>query len=472
MDCSADETKASDDIFADSSAETIVENVDFSLILKKANILNNSDNNVLVTEKSDFVINAERCCGTAASISNCTVKLYCPFCCSAFTSQNILKGHMKDKHLDYLKNMSVNGIDTVMLYCCRYCHARYNTLDLLVNHTAVTHQDNVIVGLLLQDTDKRVSCAFCPYRTLIGNKQGILAHMVEYHFSEFKTFIKEKSKHMHLSPERTSHSSISVLYNLLLDIQKQFPTVSSVEKTLKSTLRVTSPSLTENQKEKRNVRFQLNEPSTRRQLNFNIEDKRDFERTIKENIISCSTNMRPFTRYPPSSTEIQPKSKWKSVFSFKNKQKRDKKVSKLVTSTPVTQTDIRRKQMSRKPKDRRIKQSASVIHGPVCDKSVDSMARVLKKEEIGSDVRGSECNNWTPPEEPYQQYKCALCLQAFVNNVDLVTHAHHHHTGPLKILQPLFKCGQCEAKFYKNSFLLKHCRLHHTPRCLKNKLPS
>ncbi|KAJ9575846.1 hypothetical protein L9F63_007304 [Diploptera punctata] len=507
---SAYETVGSDDVFANSSAETVVENVDFSLILKQGKELvhlestddiNVQQNNIhrdssICVEKLETVPENDKSSISnhiVSKVLNFPLKLYCPFCCSSYTSKTMFKGHMRDKHLNYLDILTVDNIDSYIPYACHYCHAQYNTIDILIKHITQTHQDIVIAELLLQEKlpHTNILCIFCPDEKLVESKQDLLAHIEKYHFMKLKTFLKVNSKHnVNITPESKNNSSVSVLNNLLLEMSindiEETVVTNVGDRVLKSSLRTASPSSGKDKKQIRNVRFQLDVPTTKRKLNFDVHDGRDFISVSKENIISCSTNIRPLAKHPPKTTKAQTQAKWKSVFSFKRKHvPKSNMISKLVTSTPTTlkisQND-RTHEISRKPKP--LKQTMKI---PISHKTNNIMfgsnnkkngpIRNLKKEDISSPlspllnyVKVKQSVTWTPPEESFQQYKCAICLQAFINNADLISHVHQRHTGPLKILQPLFKCGQCEAKFYKNSFLLRHCKFHHTPRCLKNKL--
>jgi hypothetical protein len=236
----------------------------------------------------------------------------------------------------------------------------------------------------------------------------------------------------------------------------------------------------------------------RRKLRFDLPEINRFKKSSKENIISCSTNLKLVTKHIPKPSILKPVSTWKSVFSFKGKKiKRCKSISKLVTSTPNAldfQTDIRRtdydKRISvikhgQKAKD---KDTASINEDKCISRKYsvadthDATPQMLNKDvknvisrtphpallEMGKDTFCS-C---TPPVETLKQFECAICFDGFVKNIDLLTHTRQQHAGLLKLLQPSYKCGQCEAKFYKNSYLVKHCRFHHTPRCLTNQLSS
>jgi len=236
----------------------------------------------------------------------------------------------------------------------------------------------------------------------------------------------------------------------------------------------------------------------RRKLKFDLPEIHDLKKSNKENIISCSTNMKLVTKCIPKPSQIKQISTWKSVFSFKKKQTyRNKSILKLVTSAPNTmnyaQTDIRNTEydkhisVTNKMGEAKAKVTTSMkeekyiakkysvadtgdaLH--MSNKDVKAVSSKTHHPTILEMKKDSFCS-WAPPVDTLKQFECAICLDGFDNNINLLTHIRKQHTGPLKLLQPSYKCGQCEAKFYENSYLIRHCRFHHTPRCLKNELPT
>ncbi|PSN54574.1 hypothetical protein C0J52_07104 [Blattella germanica] len=519
MDASQCNASGTDDVFANSSTETVVENIDFSLVLKQGGVLTNLNGTCRAPEVSNMLIagnelhvkNVEELPvdevnkENSSLIANCLIsracnfllKLYCPFCCSHYTSQTMLKGHLKDNHSNHLEIISSSKSDpqTYFPHMCHFCHACFHTTDILVKHVLQNHQDHIIALFEKKIPNEHIMCGFCPYEILTENKQQLIIHIEENHLKEFSEVVVQKSKEELKLPLNTKDNiSMSTLNNLLMQMSTNDTSQQDgiPNKNLqKSSLRVINSSNKTGAKNKtvKMVRFQLSEPTTRRRLSFKLQD-RDLVVPNKENIISCSSGMRKMTKYVQRPIKVQKQSKWKTVFSFGNKRvTSDKQISKLVTSTPDAlktlhigakkKIDLHKKRENENKDNavyRNLQSNLERTEHKTCNKPdiLGGMevtdGQVPSTPKIG--VQIDPTTTWTPPEESFRQYKCAICLLAFVNNIDLISHARQRHSGPLKLLQPPFKCGQCEAKFYKNSFLLRHCKYHHTPRCLKNKLPA
>jgi len=550
MNSISDDSRAADDVFANSSAETVLENISFSFFVERNNVLlgsnltKNSDENEIchvttvksadlyeadpgnvteaiqrqnylieevITADTSFVVNR-----VAMKVCSFPLKLYCPFCCSNFITESQLKVHIRNEHMSQLGSILVDNKAT-LLHSCQLCHAAFYTDDLVTKHVAQYHQDYVITTFQEEQPNKYIVCGFCPYMTLIKRKQHLLAHVEEKHFEEFKRFINQKFSQIAQCEKLQytldmKNSNLPNLNTLLMQMSIKENKDNKKGRTDQSESSSTSQFINQNENQfpygdgkffdKRKVRKIKNvgpgsDIPVRRKLWFDVPDVTEFRDCSKENIISCSTNVKPVSKCKPKSSKIKPISTWRSAFSFRRKKmSRSKPVSKFSTSTPNTfdlETHIRKTQhdkhnlVTKKQDESNVKLISSIkedkysckqysVTGIDDSPEMDNrdMKTVISEESypIVLEMGGDSFHTRTPCVKSLKQFECAICLSGFVNNIDLLTHTRLQHTGPLKLLQPSFKCGQCAAKFYKNSYLVKHCRFHHTPRCLANELPA
>lgn len=551
MNSISDDSRAADDVFANSSAETVMENINFSffvesdIVLVGSNLTKNSAENKfchvtsvqsadlhdadpgsvteaiqskihsikeVITADTSFVANH-----VAMEVCSFPLKLYCPFCCSNFISESQLKVHIRNEHVSLLGGILVDNKAT-LLHSCQLCYATFYTDDLVTKHVAQYHQDYVITTFQEEQPNKYIKCGFCPYMALIKHKQHLLTHVEEKHFKEFKLFIDQKFSQI-TQCEKLKYTldrknlNIQKLNTILMQMSikenKDNKKGSSIDQSESSS---TSQFINQNENQlphedgkcfiKRESREIKNAgPSSdlpvRRKLWFDVPDVPEFNDFNKENIISCSTNMKPVPNYRPKSSKVKSVSTWRSVFSFRRKKmNRSKPVSKFSTSTPNTfdlETHIRKTQhdkhnlVTKKQDESKVKlistineekytcKRYSVTNIYDAPKMHNSDIKTVTSEEfypVALEMRGDSFCTRTSSVKSLKQFECAICRNGFVNNIDLLTHTRQLHTGLLKLLQPPFKCGQCAAKFYKISYLVKHCRVHHTPRCLANQLPA
>jgi hypothetical protein len=448
-----------------------------------------------------------------AKVCGFPLKLYCPFCCSNNSSESWLKEHIRNEHENLLELISVEESFN-SLHSCHFCYARFYTDDLVIKHIAKHHEDNFITLFQERKPNQYIVCGFCPYKVLNKYKPHLVAHVEKNHFTEFKIYIGKKcsqiAQYEKLQYSLMKESGVPNLNALFMSMSIKENIVSKEASLDQSECNSSFKFINQNIDQLLDVDGNVidkfgeikntgtgSEFPIRRKLRFDLPEINKFKKSSKENIISCSTNMKLMTKHIPKPSKVKPIPAWKSVFSFKRKQtKRHTSVSKLVTSTPSAldfQTGIRRTEYDKcisvmkhrhvakdKPtasinEDRRIFKKYSV------DDTRDDTSEVVNKDvknvisralhpaslEMGKDT----FHSCTPPTEMLKQFECAICFDSFAKNIDLLTHVRQQHIGPFKLLQPSYKCGQCEAKFYKNSYLVKHCRFHHTPRCLTNKLP-
>lgn len=550
MNSISDDSRAADDVFANSSAETVLENLSFSFFVERdsvlmgSNLTKKSDENEfchvttvksadlyeadpgnvtdavqnknylieeVITADTTFVANL-----VAMKVCSFPLKLYCPFCCSNFISESQLKVHIRNEHVSQLGSLLVHNRAT-LLHSCQLCHATFYTDDLVTKHVAQYHQDYVITTFQEEQPNKYVICGFCPYMALIKHKQHLLAHVEEKHFKEFKHFIHQKFSQIAQCEKLQytldmKNSDVPNLNTLLMQMSIKENKDNIKGRIDQSESSSTSQFINQNENQlpyedgkifdKRKVREIKNvgpgsDLPVRRKLWFDVPDVPEFRDYSKENIISCSTNMKPVPKCIPKSSKIKPISTWRSVFSFRRKKmNRSKPVSKFSTSTPNIfdlETHIRKTQhdkhnfVTKKQDESKVKLTSSIkVEKYTCKQysvtDMDDSSKMHNRDNktavseesypVVLEMRGDSFCTKTLSVKSLKQFECAICLNGFVNNIDLLTHIRLQHTGPLKLLQPSFKCGLCAAKFYKNSYLLKHCRFHHTPRCLANELPA
>jgi hypothetical protein len=540
----SNDSRGTDDLFANSSEETVIENIDFSLILQRENVLISSNFTKNLHENKQYEVPVDLHEATVmeavqgensitkeiiaadksfvpnhlvTNICNFPLKLYCPFCCSDCMSENKLKGHIQNEHESHLERISVdNNINS--LYSCQFCHPRFYTDELVLKHILQHHQDKVITMFQEGEANKYM-CVFCPYMVLTEQKQCLLAHVEETHFTEFIIFIEKKFTQIKQCEKlQYTHdiksSSISNLNTLFMQMSTKENKDTREASIYHSECSSSSPFINQNENqlsEKDGIFFDKRRVSgiknvrtgseipIRRKLGFDLPKTREINKSNKENIISCSTNMKLVTKYITKPSRIKSVSTWKSVFSLKKEINRNKSISKFITSTPNIlndlQIDIRKTKhvkntsVTKKREEAKASKLVTAIKEDISKKysvgDTDDDNDALQM--YGTDVKAviskpphpttwkmkkdSFCR-WIPPAETLKQFECAICLDTFVNKVDLLNHTRRRHTGPLKLLQPSYKCCLCEAKFYKNSYLVRHCRFHHTPRCLKNVLPT
>jgi hypothetical protein len=127
-------------------------------------------------------------------------------------SESRLVGHLINEHASHLERVSADNINS--LYSCQFCHARFYTDDLVIKHILQHHKEKVITKFQEEGKNKHIVCVFCPYVVLTEQKQCLLAHVEETHFTEFRIFIKQKFTQKLQYIHDTKNSSISNLSTL------------------------------------------------------------------------------------------------------------------------------------------------------------------------------------------------------------------------------------------------------------------
>jgi hypothetical protein len=310
----------------------------------------NSITREMVVADKSFIANH-----IVTNVCSFPLRLYCPFCCSDCMSESKLKGHLRNEHASYLEMISADN-NTNSLHSCQFCPARFYTDDLVMKHILKHHQDKVIIMFQEGEENKYITCGFCPYMVIVENKQRLLAHVQETHFSEFRTFIKQKFTQISqceklqytLDMKNSSTPNLNILFMQMSTKENKDTKTASVEQSeCSSSFQFVNQNQSQLSDEdgnflhNRKISGIKSEIPVRKKLRFDLPKDQEFKKFNEENIISCSKDMKLVTKYIPNPFKIKSVSTWKSLFSSKRKKTyRNKSISKLVTSTPKTLNDL------------------------------------------------------------------------------------------------------------------------------------
>lgn len=480
------EMERSDDLFANSSNETVIDNIDFSAVLQEADeflklnqCLGNQHgvfpisphkqprNTSIVKEtKSNHksktnvpeTLNLSHAVELIVTDVCDTIKqLYCPFCPLYFAFESSLTDHLKACHSKEL-GVLVLGDTAILLHPCPLCNAKFYMKLLLPKHILHSHQQAVILMLQENQSDHLISCKFCSFKVLTRHSKLLLNHMEKKHCVEFEHFVRNKfSNESNLSRGKCDKSSNNMLHICSLKMLTQLSNEQCVgndmitndaklplKPILKSNTKVHTNFLDSNGGERSS--------GVRRKLRFSDSDPELIE---KVEINHCKDKKKMKIRFS-----------WKSLFK-RRKSKQFGKGIKVITSTPFSNSNHNKKQNSDIWWDEINSCSpAKKARISTIRNNSDELA-VVNSNESAFQLKTLSMNQ---SELTYiKQFKCAVCLAAYNNNSELLKHVKKEHKGLFNILKPQYRCGECEAKFFKNSFLVRHCKFHHTPLCLKKK---
>ncbi|XP_033607704.1 uncharacterized protein LOC111865412 isoform X1 [Cryptotermes secundus] len=485
---------------ANTSTETVMENIDFSFVLEEVNVptssnlTENKHTDISIVKNTDLheadpgtmmeaaggenSIRKEIIATDTSTVANHVVakvcsfplKLYCPFCCSNNSSASWLKGHIRNEHATHLERISTeNNINS--LHSCYFCHARFYTDDLVILHIGQHHQDNVIAMFQESEPNKYIVCGFCPYKVLNKYKLHLLAHVEENHFTEFKIYMGQKCSktakckklqytldmkdsripNLHALFMKMSIKGNKVGKDYSLD-QSEYNSSSKFINQNTDQLLDADGNFIDKLVEIKNIGTGRELP-IRRKLRFDLPETNRFKKSSKENI-SCSTNTKVVTKHTPKPSKIKPVSAWKSFFSFKRKQiKSRKSISKLVTSTPDAvhfQTGIRR---------------------PEYDKDISVIKlRHIAKDKPTASINEDRCISKKYSEADTQDDTSEVLNKDLKNVISKTL-----HPAALEIeddtfcscasyveMLKQFQCAMCFDGFVKNIDLLTHARQQHT----------
>lgn len=463
-----DAFNTSADLFANSSSETVMESVDFSLILRephkqfeKLKGENSSSflNPAAATDVADLIV-SEACD---------TLRLFCPFCLLDFKFDFLLKSHIESCHSDLLKTITCSNKNSALLHSCPYCNAKFYLQDLLPNHVARKHHEAVIHLCDKADTPKHIQCRFCSHRVLREHYRVFLIHIEKKHFRQFDEIIRSKCLMTSISNENFSNLNFSGTNQMASpQLSEQFSKLMANINAEGSPGRIENPlsklafkpnhdsplkSILKNSPAK----LPLNEisaydnfggsnsnVSVRRKLRFEIPDKekRNDSSGSDSSLESVVQKSKKFKVSDENSPSQNCKSK-KWFNFFKRKPMKTKKLSRkrsnsftnIATSTPVNDENDAR----------------PLFLSP----NMSNQTPILSSFK------------WKNNKIKFlsTRFKCGLCMEGFNSNAHLVEHLRKQHHG-LKF-QPQYRCGECEAKFYRNSYLIRHSQIHHsTPFCM------
>ncbi|XP_047116235.1 uncharacterized protein LOC124796186 [Schistocerca piceifrons] len=487
-----------DDVFANSSNETVVENVDYSLVLKEAgeflNTLctgdacrnsfpvaspvkdetgkvelethNSSVNRSLFPDYDGQVDVSFTVNQLIVHSSNLPRRLFCPFCTQHYGFEFLLKEHIKKFHTLEIETFVINS-KNLQFHPCPICQAKFYLTDLLMKHVMYRHQECVLNILREASPNQYVNCRFCPFRVWKKQEKELLIHVENKHLKSFETVFIEKYSDT-LDPENDCDESTAkeIFYypkarspptTLLMDSAFEHQQAKNgVQKSILKN-RLTCEEGDHLKKGTDVQYFTARSEAVKRRLHYEIDsdDKRESNDTCAIKSISVG--------HP------QKRSRWKALFK---KMRRPRSIPKrcFVTSTPYANSARNQRNF--------FVDGESEAHC-VCSSATSPAKRVKfslmetdknLNEEHGILLNTSKKLQPSNEIEPIlKQFKCALCLQAFISNNELLNHTRHKHSGPFNLLRPRYRCGECEAKFYKNSYLLRHCKFHHTPLCLRNR---
>ncbi|XP_054276041.1 uncharacterized protein LOC128995152 [Macrosteles quadrilineatus] len=438
------ELNDSADVFANSSTETVQENLDYKDFLantKKGSMLPFMDdsrfdefrshvftsspmspqNKILDdSENISFIANqfiSEAC--------NVPVVLYCPFCCFTCHFEFIFKDHIKNSHPTEIMNIAKSTNYYFEFHACPFCHAKFYVKDLLPKHVLHKHEDSVVfLGL---GRNNYAQCRFCSFKLLQKHVKRLIMHVEKKHMNELENFLKHQNTSITLSSKDMKFfcEDIEDLNSADDDKAMKKPTASrsgGKVKRVKSILKPPKDPLEEMNLHDENrcavtppnngsyeaIRIQN---SARRKLRFDIPESIDED---KENTGMVDLNK-----------EKKNKIRWFSLF------KKEKK--------PQTQLSSAFKPITTPPKN-------------PCEKTTSFFTKFHLENDGISPLTTNH-------------FKCGLCHEDFENNAQLLNHLQYHHRGLNLTAQ--YRCGACNAKFYRNSYLVRHCWFHHTPLCLK-----
>lgn len=456
------------DVFANSSTETVTENLNYTQFLKQAGkpydfdfIDDDSQINKLkikckfpepISTSSPLPLSPSVLSGTnnntdisfianhfVSEACNIPLRLYCPFCPTDFGFEFLLKEHIQNIHPQELQIIVRSKDGGIKFYSCMFCHAKFYIKELLPKHVVNKHQQSVAGMFTRKCNDNYAQCYFCPHKVLGKHIKRLTIHIEKKHYTNFEKLIFQHHCDVVMSPAdlqsfdlgKKELSLTSVVRRGLLKLSTNDNALKSlnIKPILKRTSKYSSEKKCLNFTEIASNDNTLNgsfqaiktRNSARRKLRFDLPESPEDMNKENHNFLN-QNSLKPFMK--------KKKSKWLSLF-------------KKAKNVPV--------QITEKPQSPKRKYE-NFLRKDVYTTPVFSTIG-FKNEGIG--------------QLAVLQFKCGLCLEGFDNNALLLEHLRRRHKG-IK-LQAQYRCGECHAKFYRNSFLVRHCWYHHTPLCLKSK---
>ncbi|XP_073972984.1 uncharacterized protein [Rhodnius prolixus] len=396
------------DIFANSSTETVTENVGLRISTIATAMKQDEKENFppppVIDELTETSLNsndASMMVNDFMTDTTLPTRICCPFCILDFGFEFILKDHIKKSHSRELKVVLKRNPGDIDFHQCPFCQAKFYNKELLPKHVIRKHEICVVNMFSGFSPEKYVYCRFCPHKSLRKHYKLLMIHIEQKHFKVFERFIVSKYS----------------------NITKSFEDIIKLE-TGKEGNKYNSPGLSEKM----------------------------IKLTTKDNSSpSIKSILKPSTAYPIDTSEKIFKSPELSMYQNLNVVKR--KARRTLRFDLPDSPEYQDKENTNPKKQKLSKRSKWTILKSKGIQKLDSQPNTLGSE---SEDMKTRCF----------QFMCALCSAAFDMNVKLLEHLRCKHKG-LK-LQAQYKCGECKAKFYRNSFLVRHCWFHHGPLCLKS----
>lgn len=176
-----------DDIFINTSSETVIEKTDFEdCSLKKfANLNINCNEFLKFEEDSTFKCLADRIVGF---VSPRLINIYCAFCEYNTKLESLLTDHIVQNHKLLIQELSLKK--NVTFECCRFCHAKFFYKELSITHL-FQHHEEIIELIFKKQTEEFFSiCLFCPYKVLKRHIKLLFDHTQRKHLEEFALYLK------------------------------------------------------------------------------------------------------------------------------------------------------------------------------------------------------------------------------------------------------------------------------------------
>ncbi|XP_067002191.2 uncharacterized protein [Anabrus simplex] len=520
---------STDDIFANSSTETVIENIDFSLILKEGFLFtcpqpdaqstacpSSGQDTVPVNPEHIFMAEKlENCAvplaglssGTGEIVSNISIianefvseavnfplKIYCPFCIYYFSSEYLLKDHIKNIHEHELHKISNQPLNEKFTFNpCPYCHAKFYLKALVSKHVMRYHQNDVINIFQCSGPDTYTTCIFCSHKVLKKHEKLLLIHIEKKHGTELQSFIEHKLSQAIVTESKNVKTVELEIQDLISQINHSptssnfgtsFP-LSYPRSILKNRDALNLGTNERNNQDKCTKLVQKGSASVRRGLKFDTA-KPDYMINEQENKGNCFNFVERLDKHEINDVEVRKRKRqtWKSLFSFKRHGEGQNRANMLESKRCKVETGQEVPDQVIKPKficstpisvschDKNKSNNFSFEMSPC--QIASPLKRVMFKSIVDDGVHQINDKmevSYNSKISVVKQFKCALCEEGFVDNGDLLRHTRKFHRGPKNLFHPQYKCGECEAKFYKNSYLVRHCQFHHTPLCLRNKL--
>ncbi|XP_071442759.1 uncharacterized protein [Hetaerina americana] len=118
-------------------------------------------------------------------------KVYCPFCPMSYTSDHLLKCHLKELHRPHMNLIFNDESHPVMLQSCVLCHATFYAKGLLPLHLLKVHE-NALVGLMNCRNIKNdgfLYCMYCRFTVVKSNVKTLMLHLEKMHFPDVEKFV-------------------------------------------------------------------------------------------------------------------------------------------------------------------------------------------------------------------------------------------------------------------------------------------